>query len=403
MTATSTDRRRGPLVGVKVVELAHLLAGPMAGTLLADLGADVVHVEDPGTGDAARLQGPQKNGTRVWWKVTGRNKRSVTINLRDPAGRELAHELVAWADVLVTNMRVDTLRKWGLDWDSLHAQHPVLVMLHVSGNGIDTESGNEPGFGKVGEARSGVVSVTGFSDGPPVHSGFSHADSVTGLMGAFSICAALVGRTAPGFTGELIDLALDEALFRLIDWQIIVADQLGAPPPRAGNQLAIAPGVLVNTYQTADGRWLTVTSGTIRSVLNIARLVGEDPADYATGDQQRERVPKLDAILRDWIADRPLDVAMRAIKECEVVAAPVLTGLDILTDPLYLERGDIVAVEDDELGTVRMQAVVPRLREQPGVVWRPGPQLGADTELVLRDSLGHSEAEIDDWKSRGVI
>lgn len=397
------DERRGPLAGVKVVELAHLLAGPMAGTLLADLGADVVHVEDPGTGDAARRQGPDKDGTRLWWKVTGRNKRSVTINLRDPAGRALAHELVAWADVLVTNMRVDTLRKWELDWDSLHVRHPRLVMLHVSGNGIATSTANEPGFGKVGEARSGVVAVTGFADGPPVHSGFSHADSVTGLMGAFSICAALVGRADPDFSGELIDLALDESLFRLIDWQVIVADQLGTAPPRAGNQLAIAPGVLVNTYRSADGRWLTVTSGTLRSVVNIATLLGEDADDYATHEQQRERVPQLDARLREWVAERSLDTALHAMRQCEVVAAPVLTGRDILDDPLYLERGDIVDVEDADLGTVRMQGVVPRLTRKPGAVWRSGPSLGADTDLVLREWLGHSDEALEKWHASGVI
>lgn len=395
--------RSGPLAGVKVVELAHLIAGPMAGTLLADLGADVVHVEDPGSGDAARRQGPAKDGTKVWWKVTGRNKRSVTIDLREPDGRALARELVAWADVLITNMRVSTLRGWGLDWDTLHALHPKLVMLHVSGNGIATASGNAPGFGKVGEARSGVVAVTGFADGPPVHAGFSHADSVTGLMGAFAICAALVGQVSSGCAGELIDLALDESLFRLIDWQVIVADQLEFAPPRAGNQLAIAPGVLVNTYETSDQHWLTVTSGTLRSVLNIAALLGEDADEYATPEQQRERVPHLDALLRDWINKRPLDEALESMRQCEVVAAPVLTGRDILTDALYVERGNVVDVPDSDLGTVKMQGVVPRLTNQPGAVWRSGPSLGADTDVVLTEYLGRSADEIAAWRAAGII
>jgi formyl-CoA transferase len=393
----------GPLTGVKVLELGHLLAGPMAGTLLADLGADVVHVEDPGTGDAARRQGPAKDGTKLWWKVLGRNKRSVTLNLRDEDGRGIAHELVAWADVLITNMRVDTLRRWQLDWESLHARHPRLVMLHVSGNGLATSRANEPGFGKVGEARSGVVAVTGFADAPPVHAGFSHADSVTGLMGAFAICAALVGREAPDFAGDLIDLSLDEPLFRLIDWQVILADQLGAAPARAGNQLAIASGVLVNTYETADGQWLTVTSGTLRSVVNIATMVGEDASDYATADQQRERVPGLDRVLREWIAARPLADALAAMRECEVVAAPVLTGLDILADDLYRERGNVIEVPDEDLGAVRMQGVVPRLTVRPGAVWRSGPALGADTDDVLRRCLGHSADEVVAWRASGVV
>jgi crotonobetainyl-CoA:carnitine CoA-transferase CaiB-like acyl-CoA transferase len=395
--------RRGPLTGVKIVELAHLVAGPMAGTLLADLGADVVHVEDPVHGDAARRQGPDKDGTKLWWKVSGRNKRSVTIDLRSDEGRAIAHELVAWADVLVTNMRADTLRRWQLDWESLHARHPQLIMLHVSGNGIATTRANEPGFGKVGEARSGVVALTGFPDGPPVHAGFSHADTLTGLMGAYSICAALVGRSAPGFRGEFIDLALDETLYRLIDWQVIVADQLGYAPERAGNQLAIAKGVLVDTYHTADGRWLTVTSGTLRSVLNIATLLGQDPAQYATPAQQAERVPLLDGLLRKWIAARDLDAALTAMQECEVVAAPVLTGREILDDPMYRERGNILEVSDDDLGTMKMQGVIPRLSQQPGAVWRPGAALGADTDLVLGEYLGHAESEIAAWRAAEVI
>ena len=399
-----SDRQpAGPLAGVKVVELAHLIAGPMAGTFLADLGADVVHVEDPSGGDAVRRQGPTKDGTYVWWKVAGRNKRSVTIDLRQEQGRQLAHELVAWADVLITNMRRDTMARWGLGWESLHARHPRLVVLHVSGNGVATQSGNQPGFGKVGEARSGAVAVTGFADGPPLHAGFSHADSVTALMGAFSICAALTDRLSPTFEGELIDLALDQSLYRLIDWQVIVADQLGADPPRAGNQLAIAPGVIVNTYQTADGKWLTVTSGTPRSVSNIAALVGEDEEQYRTIEQRRERVPRLDWLLAEWIAKRDLATGLATMKKCEVVAAPVLSGTDILTDPLYLERGDIIEVDDDELGPVRMQGVVPRLRRRPGSVRRPGPALGADTDTVLGEWLGHSAAELATWRHAGVI
>ena len=241
------------LAGVKVVEFAHVIAGPLAGTLLADLGADVVHVEDPKAGDPGRSQGPTKDGVHLWWKVSGRNKRSVTLDLRSPAGQALAHELIQWADVVITNMRFDTLARWGLDWEGIHRLNPRAVMLQITGNGATTTARNDPGFGKVGEARSGVVHITGFPDGPPVHTGFSHADSVTALMGAFAISAALVRRGDPDFEGEWIDLALFESLFRLIEWQVIVYDQLGVPPMRAGNQLAVAPGAVINTYLSADG------------------------------------------------------------------------------------------------------------------------------------------------------
>jgi crotonobetainyl-CoA:carnitine CoA-transferase CaiB-like acyl-CoA transferase len=401
------ERRRdvpgGALAGVKVVELAHVIAGPLAGTLLADLGADVVHVEAPGTGDTARTQGPAKDGVHLWWKVSGRNKRSVTIDLRRPEGQALAHELVAWADVVITNMRASTLEKWGLDWATLHELHPRLVMLQISGNGASTTARNEPGFGKVGEARSGVVHLTGFPDGPPVHTGFSHGDSVTALMGAFGICAALVGRHDPGFTGEWIDLALFEPLFRLVEWQIIVADQLGVVPTRSGNQLAVAPAAVVNTYPAADGVWITVTSGTPRSVRNIAELLGEPPADYWTVAQQVERKDRLDTLLRDWVAARPAEAALREMALREVTASRVYTAADILADPIYAEREDIVTVPDPELGPVRMQAVVPRLAQRPGSVWRTGAALGQDNDLVFSEWLGRSSDELAALRSEGII
>src|SRR5690348_14949519 len=185
------------LSGVKIVEFAHVIAGPLAGTLMADLGADVVHVEDPSRGDPGRHQGPAKDGVHLWWKVSGRNKRSVTLDLRSEEGQEVARDLVRWADVVITNFRVDTLRKWGLDWTAVHELNPRAVMLQITGNGATSSSYNEPGFGKVGEARSGVVHVTGFPDGPPVHTGFSHADTCTALMGAFAVSAALVRRGDP--------------------------------------------------------------------------------------------------------------------------------------------------------------------------------------------------------------
>lgn len=403
MSEPSDRAGAGALAGLKVVELAHVIAGPLAGTLLADLGAEVVHVENPATGDTARTQGPAKDGVHLWWKVSGRNKRSVTLDLRTEEGQALARELVAWADVVITNMRAGTLEKWGLDWASLHEKHPKLVMLQISGNGASTTARNEPGFGKVGEARSGVVHLTGFPDGPPVHTGFSHGDSVTALMGAFGVLAGLHRRHEPDFRGEWIDLALFEPLFRLVEWQIIVADQLGTVPNRSGNQLAVAPAAVVNTFASADGVWITVTSGTPRSVRNIAALLGEPPEEYETVAQQTARKDRLDELLRGWIAARPAAEALAEMAAREVVASRVYTAADILTDPIYAEREDIVEIEDPDLGPVRMQAVVPRLAERPGRVWRTGAALGEDNELVFGQWLGHSGDELAELKTQGVI
>jgi formyl-CoA transferase len=398
------SNRDGALAGLKVVELAHVIAGPLAGTLLADLGADVVHVEDPGRGDPQRYAGPAKNGAHLWWKVSARNKRSVTVNLRTEEGRDLARRLAAWADVVISNFRVETMEKWGLDWPSLHAVNPKLVMLQVSGFGANTSKRNQPGFGKVGEAMSGVVNLTGFPDGPPVHTGFSHGDSVTGLMGAFAIQAALYRKASdPDFKGEWIDLALYEGLYRLIEWQVIFYDQLGEVPERVGNQLAAAPAAVINTFRTGDGHWLTVTSGTPRSVQNVAALVGEPLEDYATPAMQAKRRERLDSLVAEWISQRPLEECLEVMGDLEVVASPIYTVKDILDDQTFRERKNVVEIEDADLGAVRMQGVVPQLANYPGSVWRTAPALGEDNDGVFIDRLGMSADEVAALAASGTI
>jgi crotonobetainyl-CoA:carnitine CoA-transferase CaiB-like acyl-CoA transferase len=396
---------RAALSGLKVLEIAQVIAGPMAGTFLADLGADVVHVEDPGRGDPQRTTGlANEDGVYLWWKVSARNKRSVTIDLRAREGQELARRLVTWADVLITNFRAGTLEKWGLDWESAHAVNPKLVMLQITGFGADTSLRNSPGFGKVGEAMSGVVGITGFPDGPPVHTGFSHADSVTGLMGAFAIQTALYRRgTDPDFDGEWIDLALFEPLYRLIEWQVIVHDQLGLVPTRAGNQLPVSPAAVINTYLTRDDVWVTVTSGTVRSVQNVAALLGEPPESYLTVQQQDAGRQRLDTLLGQWVRALPAADALRAMQAAEVTASRIFTMADIAADPTYREREAIITVDDPELGPVRMQAVIPRLANHPGAVWRSGPALGEDTDAVLGDYLGLAPADVTGLRDRGVV
>lgn len=394
----------GALAGLKVVEFAHVIAGPLAGTLLADLGATVVHVEDPGNGDPQRAAGPARDGTHLWWKVAARNKRSITLNLRTEEGRAIARELAAWADVVITNFRVSTLEKWGLDYAFLNAVNPRLIVLQVTGFGATSTKRNDPGFGKVGEAMSGVVHLTGFPDGPPVHTGFSHGDSVTGLMGAYAIMAALYRRdNDPGFQGEWIDLALYDGLFRLIEWQVIFHDQLGEPPMRVGNKLAAAPAAVINTYRTSDERWITVTSGTPRSVSKVAELVGEPAGEYATRADQARNADRLDGLVRDWIAERPLEECLRVMHKLEVVASPIYTVEDILADETFRERENVVTIDDPDLGKVRMQNVVPRLTNHAGSVWRTAPALGEDNDLVYRDYLGMSDEELAGLKQAGHI
>ncbi|MDQ0935826.1 CaiB/BaiF CoA transferase family protein [Streptomyces turgidiscabies] len=395
---------RGQLSGLKVVEFAHVVAGPLAGSMLADQGADVVHVEPPGAGDAARAMGPRRDGVALWFKVAGRNKRSVTLDLHHEAGRAVARRLVAWADVVIVTLRAGRLRDWGLDWDAVHRINPRAVLLQISGFGATSSQADAPGFGKMGEARSGVVHLTGFPDGPPVHTGFSHGDAVTGLMGAYAVLAALHRRDHdPAFDGEWIDLALFESLFRLVEWQVIVHDQLGSVPERAGNQLAVAPGAVINTYRSREGEWITVTSATLRSVRNVARLLGLAEEELTTAEQQYDRRAQLDEGLRKWVAERGTGECLEEFARAEVVASRVFDAADIAADPVYAEREDIITVDDADLGPVRMQAVIPHFRLRPGRVWRTGPALGQDNHLVYGQWLGLSADELADLETSDVI
>jgi crotonobetainyl-CoA:carnitine CoA-transferase CaiB-like acyl-CoA transferase len=400
----SDSGERPPILdGVKVVEFAHVIAGPLAGTLLADLGADVVHVENPAGGDTARGQGLKKDGLGLWWKVAGRNKRSVTLDLRRPEGQEVARKLAAWADVVISNFRIGTLESWGLGWSDLNAVNPRLVMLQISANGATSSRRNEPGFGKVGEARSGVLNITGFKDGPPVHAGFSHGDSVTALMGAFGIAAALTRRHDRDFRGEFVDLALFEGLFRLIEWQVIVYDQLGIVPTRNGNQSVVSPAAVANMYRTGDDEWITVTSGTPRAVRQIAAMLGEPLEDLETVDQQYANASRLDEIARAWCAQRSTDEALATMHDAGIVASRIFTMKDIVEDSVYREREDIVSVDDHDFGSVRMQGVIPKMTNHPGKVWRTGPSLGADNELVYRDYLAMSAEDYQRLHDEGII
>lgn len=251
---------------------------------------------------------------------------------------------------------------------------------------------------------SGVVNITGFPDGPPVHTGFSHGDSVTGLMGAFAVTAALYRKnTDPDFKGEWIDLALYEGLFRLIEWQVIFFDQLGVPPQRVGNQLAAAPAAVINTFRTGDDKWITVTSGTPNSVVKVADLVGEPLEDYATSADQVRNREKLDRLVGEWISHRSLTECLETMRSLEVVASGIYTVEDILNDITYRERENIITVDDPDLGPVRMQNVIPKLANYTGTIWRSAPALGEDNAFVYGDLLGMPDERITQLSDEGTV
>ena len=397
-------KKSGALAGVKVLSLSHVVAGPMAASFLSDFGAEVVHVEQPGEGDPAREMGHDKNGVYVWWKVAGRNKRSLTLDLKTEKGAAIARRLAAWADVVITKLRPPALDRLGLSWEALHKLNPTLVYLQISGYGWDGPRKSDPGFGKVGEAMSGVVHITGFPDGPPVHTGFSHADAVTGLMGAYGVMLALYKKASdPAFDGELVDLALFEPLFRLIEWQVIGFDQLGKSYERTGNRPPMAPAAVVGTYQTRQDEWVTVTSGTTAAVTKVVRMLGLPEENFCSARQQSQAAVFLDETLRSWLRSRDTNEALQMLKDADVVASRIYSVKDMLDDPVFQWRENLVSVEDAELGPVRMQSVFPKLQNHGGMVWRTGPALGEDNDLVLREWLGMDDTELLELCKHKVI
>jgi crotonobetainyl-CoA:carnitine CoA-transferase CaiB-like acyl-CoA transferase len=393
----NADGARGPLDGVRVLDVGHALAAPMAATLLGDFGAEVIKVERPDGGDAMRKLGASKDGAPLWWKVAARNKKSITLNITVPEGKDLLERLVGHADVVVENYRPGTLERLGLGWDRLHALNPRLVMLRISGYGQTGPRRLQPGFGRAGEAMSGLVQLTGFRDGPPVHVGYSLADTVTGLMGAYAVMMALYWRAQSG-EGQCIDLALYETLYRLIEWQVITYDQLGVVPSRDGNNFPFPlSSVLANVYRTRDDRWVTVSAATAVVVRRVATMLGLPP------DADLSDVRSIDRRLAAWIAERSLDDVLAAFERADAVAAPVFDMEMIARDPTYQARGGIVTVDDPELGPVRMQGVVPALSRTPGSVKWSGPELGAHNGEVYGELLKLSDVELDRLRQSRVI
>ncbi|MDP9135010.1 MAG: CoA transferase [Actinomycetota bacterium] len=390
-----------------MIDLGHALAGPFAATLLGDFGAEVLKIERPGHGDPMRNLGPRKDGVPLWWKAAARNKKSVTLDFQSEAGRDLLLRLVRESDVVVESFRPGTLERHDLGWDVLHEVNPRLVMLRISGFGQTGPGRTRPGFGRIAEAMSGAAHLTGDPDGPPLHAGYSLADMSTGLMGAFGVLLALIGRERDD-VGDCIDLALYEPLFRLIDWQILFSDQLGTVPVRAGNQFpAILQGVAAGVAESADGVWMSYSAAT-DSVLArlIALVVGDDALTdpgYATPDARRERVSEVQRRVERWIAERPAVEIERLFGERDAVVGRVFDVTAIESDPVYRERGNLITVPDRDWGEVRMHGVVPRLLGHPGAVRGVGPDIGEHTREVLEEVAGVETQELDDLTERAVI
>lgn len=404
MTSTENTEPFGPLAGLKVLDIATIIAAPFAASLLADFGADVTKFEIPGQGDGLRSFPPFRDNKPLWWKVTNRGKRYGTLDLRKPEGLELMKRFVAESDVLVENFRPGTLAKWGLDRETLWAINPKLVILRVSAFGQTGPKASQGGFARIFEAMGGLTHITGMRDGAPVHPGYPIADAFGGLFGAFSILAALYGIVRNGTEGEEIDLALTEATFRLLENLAIEYDQLGQVRERDGNNNQYtAPA---NVFRTKDNRYVTVTGSTDSMFKSNMRAINrgdliEDPR-FATNRQRMEYRDELDGIFAAYMESHTLEEALEAFKRENGAIGPIYSVEQIFEDPQVQAREVVTEVKDDDFGTVRMQNVVPRLTRNPGRIRWSAKDLGVDTDAILQD-LGLSAEDIAKYREKGVV
>jgi crotonobetainyl-CoA:carnitine CoA-transferase CaiB-like acyl-CoA transferase len=403
---TTADTGSGPLSGLKVLDIATIIAGPMAGSLLADFGAEVVKLELPGVGDGLRGFPPLKEGKALWWKVTNRGKYHGTLDLRQEDGARLFLELVSQMDVLIENFRPGTLDKWGLDIDTLWKANPRLVVLRVSGFGQDGPMASQPGFARIFEAMGGLTHITGDPDRPPVHTGYPLADSIGGLFGAFSICAALLKVVrSDRQEGEEIDLAMTEAVLRLLESLPIEYDQLGDVRERVGNKNTYsAPS---DVYMTADKRYVSLAGSTNRTFRYNAAAIGQpelvDDPRFSSNVARVENVKDLDRIFGGWIAAHTLDEVLAAFREANGTIAPIYGMDQVFADDQYQARKAIVSVQDEDFGEVRMQGLVPRFRMAPGKIRWAAKSLGADNEYIYKQLLNLDDQDIESYRERGIL
>lgn len=399
---TAADRQR-PLAGVRVLELGALIAGPFCAKILAEFGAGVVKLEPPLVGDPLRKWRYVENGTSLWWHVQSRGKRSAAVDLRTPDGQAIARALALRADIVVENFRPGTLEGWNLSYESLAADNPGLVMVRISGYGQSGPYRGRPGFGVIGEAVGGLRHVTGTPDRPPSRVGVSIGDTLSALYGVIGALVALESRRSTG-RGQVVDVALYEAVFSVMESMLPEFDRSGVVRERTGS---ILPGIApTSAYQCADGAFVLIAANGDSIFRRLCRAIGRsdlagDPA-LAHNDGRAERQQWLDEQIEAWTVTQSPEAVVAAMEAADVPASKIYTIRDIVSDAQYAAREMIRDIRLADGSSLKVPGVVPKLSATPGGFDGGGPALGEQTDEILRE-LGYDAAQIADLRARGII
>ncbi len=399
------DPSRLPLAGVRILDVGTRIAAPFAATLLGDFGAEVIKVELPGSGDFMRTIGPFDDGYSLWWAVEGRNKKSITLDLRVARGQELFRALVQKSDVVVENFQPGTLESWGLGYDALAQVNPDLVLTRASVYGQSGPYRDRPGLDRNGIGFGGLLYLTGYPDRPPVRPGVIISDYLTGVFNAFSIMVALYHRDVHRGGGQWVDLALYESIFRVLEHTLPAYDRLGIVRGREGNRLRnSAP---LDNWETKDGQFICIVAAGDGLFPRLARAIGRedllsDPR-FSSLERRAANGEAINSIVGDWCRTRSASEIEAIMLAASVPVTRAYSIADIAADPHYDAREDIVSVDDPTIGPVKQPAVYPRLSATPGRIARGAPKLGEHNDEIYGELLGLSVAERDELRTQRVI
>lgn len=407
----------GPLAGIKVLEFGTLIAGPFCSRMLAEFGADVIKIESPDGGDPIRQWRVLKDGTSLWWSVQARNKKSLTLNLKDPRGQQIAKKLALEADIIIENYRPGVLEKWSLGYEQLKAENPATIMVRLSGFGQTGPLKDQPGFGAIGESMGGMRYVSGFPDRPPLRIGISIGDSVAAMHGVIGAMMALRHRDVTGGRwngksgdeqvagqGQMVDVALYEAVFNMMESLVPEYDYAGVVRERTGGAL---PGIVPsNTYTTGDGENIVIAGNGDAIFKRLMLAMGRDDlandAQLARNDGRVPRTAEIDEAIQAWCATQTISSAMEKLQAADVPVGKIYSVRDMMSDPQFLARKMFEQHAFADGTPIKLPAITPKLSETPGQTKWLGPALGEHTDDVLK-TLGYDEAAIAELRRDGVV